>query len=357
MQSYTKLLNEKKHELEIQTAVATAVARYAAAADAPAEAAADPEPEAVVAPADPPTDTTTTVYITLNDDTEVGDDTWADIKDAALADGYKTTDAFTTLPEDQQALICALIAAEGEKTVETITINTETVYVVNVAVTDQELLELTDPTAALADGTTWAAYKATATAPGYTETTAYTELSEEEMIRVGALIAVQAAVDAADDGVLEDKTFSALVETTTRTGPIADATPFTDASDGETTWAAFKATAMAGGFKETAAYTDLDAATMGLIDALIDAQTALGSDDADLPYGDDLIIVSRVYTVAEDEIICPIRDDSCPPNPYGDEYKTEKLVLPEGDRNNDDCRGAFTTLYNAYTLAYNTFFS
>ena len=60
----------------------------------------------------------------------------------------------------------------------------------------------------------------------------------------------------------------------------------------ETTWADFKSTAMADGFKNTDEYEKLDLHTKGLVDALIVAQTALSHKKSVLCYGEIHTIVT-----------------------------------------------------------------
>jgi len=66
-------------------------------------------------------------------------------------------------------------------------------------------------------------------------------------------------------------------------------------------------------FKESNDYLNLDAATQALVDALIDAQNALGEGDfAVLPYGDPLTIETRSATYEE---VCPPPSTDCGENP------------------------------------------
>ena len=226
------------------------------------------------------------------------------------------------------------------KAEEKVRIENENTVVIKETTVDTEVNEIT--TESPIDDQTWTVYKDTAMAIGFVDSTTFTDLSDGDQVIVTALIETQTMIDDADE-TLGGREFTATVTTTTRTGPISEETQLTTISDTETTWADFREFGMQPDFKTQLEYLNLDEATQSLVDALIDAQTALGDDDAELLYGDSLTIVTRTAAITE-IITCPVPNDECSENPY------KLLELRDTTGEDESCQTAVRIEYMNYSL-------
>jgi hypothetical protein len=203
--------------------------------------------------------------LTLSDATELSNgDSWLDIRDFAMADGFLASNFFIGLSAEDQTLAIALIQYELAKEV--------IVYNISEVQTSTDLSMLTRNT--LIDGEIWASRRGNAAA------TAYSALSLEDQITVTALERIQTVEDAfgrewANPSGTDMREFTATVTTYTRTGPLGDDTQIADAGY---SWAQLKLEqfAMESFFKTESYYLGFSLNTRALIDALIVAQLALG---------------------------------------------------------------------------------
>jgi len=239
----------------------------------------------------------------LSDATELSNgDSWLDIRDEAMSDGFLASDVFIALSAEDQTLAIALIQYELAKEV--------IVYNISEVQTSTDLSMLTRNT--LIDGEIWASRRDNAAA------TAYSALSSEDQITVTALERIQTVEDAfgrewANPSGTDMREFTATVTTYTRTGPIGDATQIAEAGY---SWAQLKLEqfAMESWFKTEIYYLSFSASTRALIDALILAQLEFsGPENVELPYGDPITIETRSAVYEE---VCPLPDTECGVNPF-----------------------------------------
>ena len=275
----------------------------------------------------------------LSDATELSNgDSWLDIRDEAMSDGFLAGDVFLALSAEDQELAIALIQYELAKMA--------IVYNISEIQTTTDLSMLTRNT--LIDGETWASRRGNGAA------TAYSALSLEDQITVTALEKIQSDEDAAgrewaNPSGTDMREFTATVTTYTRTGPIGDDTQIAEVA---ASWAQFKIqqSAMSAGFQSSSYYLALSANTQALVDALILAQSALGVgfEDAALTYGDSVTIETRSAVYEE---VCPLPDTECGVNPFA------TLIAKIDDTNEDNaCKSAlFSAFEDRYLLDYPTF--
>ena len=183
----------------------------------------------------------------IDDSTLAGGKTWAEHKVSATDINFTSYSTYLAMSADDQALVASLGAAQLAQGDTSALLSTLTT------------VDLTDATAV--DATTWADLKTEAMAVDY-DTSVWTG---ENLALVVALIEAQTT---------QGDSAAALTTTSYTTGQ--DLTDATTLSDGTTTWATLKLSAMDPGY-DTSTFS---AADQHVFDALVAAQTAQGNDQS-----------------------------------------------------------------------------